>query len=56
MDLSGHRPPAPKFDDKGAKIPDHNHPREARVKLEKGGLDQGHGEKFDSIGGSIADD
>ena len=56
MDLSGHRPPAPQYDEKGEKITDHNHPREARVRLEKGGLDQGHPQKFDSIGGSIDDD
>jgi len=56
MDLSGHRPPAPKFDEKGEKISDNGHPRETRTRLEKGGIDQGHGEKFDSIGGSIDDD
>ncbi len=56
MDLSGHRPPAPRFDDKGEKIADHGHKREERIRLEKGGLDHGHGEKFDSIGGSIDND
>lgn len=56
MDLSGHRPPAPAYDAAGEKISDHDHPREARVRLEKGGLDQGHPEKFDSIGGGIDDD
>lgn len=56
MDLSGHRPPAPRFDGNGEKIPDHGHPREERTKLEKGGLDQGHPQKFDSIGGDIGDD
>jgi len=56
MDLSGHRPPAPRFDDQGAKIPDHHHPREARVRLDRGGLDHGHPEKFGSIGGGVDDD
>lgn len=56
MDLSGHRPPAPQYDEKGEKIADHNHPREARLRLEKGGLDQGHPQKFDSIGGPVEDD
>jgi dienelactone hydrolase len=56
MDLSGHRPPAPRYDESGEKIPDHGHPREERVRLERGGLDQGHPQKFDSIGGTIDDD
>lgn len=56
MDLSGHRPPAPAYDEKGEKIPDHNHPREKRLRLEKGGLNQSHLEKFESIGGTIDDD
>lgn len=56
MDLSGRRPPAPRYDAQGEKIPDHGHPREERVRLEKGGLDHGHPEKFDSIGGDIDDD
>ncbi len=56
MDLSGHRPPAPAYDGTGEKIPDHGHPKEQRVRLGKGGLDQGHPQKFDSIGGAIDDD
>lgn len=56
MDLSGHRPPAPRYDEKGEKISDHGHPREHRIRLEKGGLDQGNGGKFDSIGGPVDDD
>lgn len=56
MDLSGHRPPAPRFDEDGEKISDHGHPRETRTRLEKGGLDQGHPQKFDSIGGPVDDD
>ncbi|MAS96346.1 MAG: acylamino acid-releasing protein [Verrucomicrobiales bacterium] len=56
MDLSGRRPPAPKYDDKGKKVVDHNLKREERVKLEKGGLDHTHVEKFMNIGGTIEDD
>jgi dienelactone hydrolase len=56
MDLSGHRPPAPRYDKEGQKIPDHNHNRAKRVKLEKGGLDQTGVEKFRSIGGAVEDD
>lgn len=56
MDLSGRRPPAPRFDEAGEKISDHRHPREERKRLEKGGLDHTHKEKFDSIGGSVEDD
>lgn len=56
MDLSGHRPPAPKFDEKGEKISDHGHRPDERTKLENGGLDQGHPQKFDSIGGTVSDD
>ncbi|MEX2581049.1 MAG: PhoPQ-activated protein PqaA family protein [Verrucomicrobiales bacterium] len=56
MDLSGRRPPAPRFREDGGKIEDHNHPREERVRLEKGGLDHTHEEKFESIGGTVEDD
>ncbi len=56
MDLSGHRPPAPTFDGEGNKISDHGHKKELRTRLEKGGLNQGHGEKFDCIGGTVSDD
>lgn len=56
MDLSGCRPPAPTFDEAGKKIVDHNHKREQRVRLERGGLDHGHPQKFGSIGGRIDDD
>lgn len=56
MDLSGHRPPAPTYDESGKKTPDHGHKRDLRKRLEKGGLDQGHPEKFGSIGGDIDDD
>ncbi len=56
MDLSGHRPPAPVFDETGKKVTDTGHNQKTRVRLEKGGLNQGHSEKFNSIGGSIDDD
>ncbi|MEM7013801.1 MAG: prolyl oligopeptidase family serine peptidase [Verrucomicrobiota bacterium] len=56
MDLSGRRPSAPKFDEDGVKIVDFNHKREARARLERGGLEHGHPQKFDSIGGKIDDD
>ncbi|MEM1443716.1 MAG: PhoPQ-activated protein PqaA family protein, partial [Verrucomicrobiota bacterium] len=51
MDLSGRRPPAPKFDENGEHARDANHPREERVPLEKAGLDHTPEEKFNSIGG-----
>lgn len=56
MDLSGHRPPAPRYDEHGEKIPDHGHPRALRTRLPHGGPDQGHEQKFDSIGGTVDDD
>lgn len=56
MDLSGRRPPAPRYDEKGEKIPDYMIPSKERVKLDKGGLDHTHAEKFDSIGGTVDDD
>ncbi|MEM9017813.1 MAG: prolyl oligopeptidase family serine peptidase, partial [Verrucomicrobiota bacterium] len=56
MDLSGRRPPEPKFDESGEKVTGHAHKREERVRLEKAGLDHTHEEKFFSIGGSIDDD
>lgn len=56
MDLSGHRPPAPQYGGDGEKIPDHGHERSLRTRLSKGGPDQGHEQKFNSIGGSVEDD
>jgi dienelactone hydrolase len=56
MDLSGHRPPAPAFDAAGEKIADHHHDPTTRTRLEKGGLDQGHVQKFDCIGGPVDND
>jgi dienelactone hydrolase len=56
MDLGGRRPPAPQYDAEGNLKPHVAHNREARVRLAKGGVADGHGEKFDSIGGTIEDD
>lgn len=56
MDLSGHRPPAPKYDEKDEKISDHGHDPTTRTRLTDGGPDHGHGQKFDCIGGSVEDD
>lgn len=47
MDLSGHRPPAPTYNKDGEKISDANHSREARTRLEHGGLDHGHDTNLD---------
>lgn len=56
MDLSGRRPPAPTFDAEGNKVGDNGHKKELRKRLEKGGLEHGHPQKFDSIGGTVDDD
>jgi len=56
MDLSGHRPPEPRYDESGKKIADAHHPKDQRIRLPKGGLNQTHAEKFQSIGGPIDDD
>lgn len=56
MDLSGRRPPAPSYDDRGNYLPNANHPRAERVRLEKGGLDHTNVEKFKNIGGTRDDD
>lgn len=57
MDLAGHRPPDPIYDAKtGAPVPGQANDRKKRVRLPNGGPDQGHPEKFDTIGGSASDD
>ncbi len=58
MDLSGRRPPAPDFDPKtGALRPGSEaHKGESRTKLERGGIDHTHDEKFASVGGTTDDD
>jgi len=56
MDLSGRRPPAPKFDPKtGELISGFSRPNE-RTRLERGGPEHGHVEKFANVGGDLTDD
>jgi dienelactone hydrolase len=57
MDLSGRRPPEPIYDPAtGAFVRDPGNDAKTRTRLEKGGPEQGHGEKFGSIGGDHTDD
>lgn len=56
MDLGGRRPPAPEYDADGNLKSHAAHKRESRIRLAKGGVADGHGEKFDSIGGTVEDD
>ena len=57
MDLSGSRPPDPVYDPKtGAPVLNEAAERPKRTHLPNGGPNQGHPEKFDSIGGSTSDD
>lgn len=57
MDLSGSRPHAPLYDPKtGEPVANQAAKRDARTRLPNGGPDQGHGEKFDAIGGDTSDD
>lgn len=56
MDLSGHRPPDPTYDPKTGAPVGHQSDAKLRARLENGGPNQGHPEKFDSIGGSHLDD
>ncbi|MCX6899465.1 MAG: alpha/beta fold hydrolase [Verrucomicrobia bacterium] len=57
MDLSGHQPNAPVYDPKtGMPVPNQTAKKETRKRLPNGGPDQGHPEKFDSIGGDTSDD
>src|SRR4051812_4761108 len=56
MDLAGARPPDPQYDPKtGAPIGPQSDAK-LRTRLPNGGPDQGHPEKFDSIGGTVSDD
>jgi dienelactone hydrolase len=56
MDLSGSQPSAPKYDPKtGIPVPNQTAKKETRTRLANGGPDQGHGEKFDTIGGETND-
>ncbi|WP_145072674.1 alpha/beta hydrolase family protein [Aureliella helgolandensis] len=56
MDLGGRRPPSPQFDDAGNLEPYAGHSKATRIKLQKGGIADGHAGKFDSIGGRIDND
>ncbi len=57
MDLAGHRPITPMYDSKtGAPVPNQANDRKTRQRLPNGGPDQGHAEKFDTIGGDTSDD
>ena len=56
MDLAGHRPIDPIFDDKGVPVFNQTGKPETRKRLPNGGPDQGHGEKFDTIIGDRSDD
>ena len=52
MDLSGRRPDAPVFKD-GHLVPN---TRVSRTRLDDGGPEHGHPEKFDTVGGDVDDD
>lgn len=55
MDLAGMRPPDPEWDEAGGfKRADQS--EKFRTKLENGGPNHSHAEKFDSIGGDVSDD
>lgn len=57
MDLSGSRPAAPRFDaETGLPVRNQGYPGNTRTRLENGGPNHGHVEKFDSIGGDVSDD
>lgn len=57
MDLSGRRPPEVEYDPQtGAFVRHLAHDQKTRTRLENGGPEQGHPEKFDSIGGDHRDD
>lgn len=55
MDLSGSRPGDPEFDSSGA-LKNPAASAKTRTRLPRGGPDQGHAEKFGSIGGDTSDD
>jgi len=60
MDLSGHRPPKPIFDDASGELLEDlalsPEGRKLRKRLDFAGPDQGREQKFDSIGGDVSDD
>ena len=56
MDLSGSQPIAPVYDPKtGIPVPNQTAKKETRTRLANGGPEQGHAEKFDTIGGETND-
>jgi dienelactone hydrolase len=57
MDLSGRKPAAPNFDPQtGELIVVRNQRSIERTRLERGGPEQGHVEKFSNVGGDVTDD
>jgi len=56
MDLAGCRPIDPVYDAAGTPVPNQAAKPGTRTRLPNGGPDQGHAQKFDSIGGDVADD
>lgn len=57
MDLAGSRPIDPVYDPvTGVPVPNQTSKKETRTRLPNGGPDQGHVEKFDTIGGDVSDD
>ena len=56
MDLSGSRPIDPVYDSESVPVPNQAASAEKRTRLANGGPDQGHSQKFDTIGGDISDD
>ena len=56
MDLSGCRPIDPIYDPAGVPVLNQSVKAETRTRLPNGGPNQGHAEKFDSIGGDVSDD
>lgn len=56
MDLGGHRPIDPIYNAAGIPVPNQANGRETRKRLPNGGPDQGHAQKFETIGGDVSDD
>lgn len=56
MDLGGHRPIDPIYNAAGVPVPNQAGRRTTRKRLPNGGPDQGHAQKFESIGGEVSDD
>lgn len=56
MDLSGSQPIDPIYGEDGVPVPNQSAKLDTRHRLINGGPDQGHPQKFDSIGGDKSDD